>query len=30
MAYFYWFTGLAFAVLLAAVLETVASKHDAD
>ncbi len=28
MAYFYWFTGLAFAVLLAAVVETVLAKRD--
>ncbi len=29
MAYFYWAMGLAFAVLLAAVLEVIATKNEA-
>lgn len=28
MSYFYWITALAFAVLLAAVIETTASRND--
>lgn len=30
MAYFYWAMGLSFAILLAAVIETVAAKNDAE
>lgn len=28
MSYFYWITGVSFAVLLAALLETVATRND--